>query len=161
MRSENASAAKVRKNGKSKTLKLGKASFSIPAGKTVTVKVKISKKGAKLIRRKGKLKAKVRASATDGRGGTPKVTTSWTQTEVTWKRRRTSDYWGTVGGDLGSKLDDAVAGSAAGTNSTTTTIAQAIPINASRSSWRNRHHSNGSANKMMAMPTMRVTSSTA
>jgi hypothetical protein len=76
--------AKVKKNGKKRTLKLGKKAFTIAAGTTKTVKVKISKKGAKLVARKGKLKAKAKASATDARGGKPVVKTG----KVTLKPRK-------------------------------------------------------------------------
>src|SRR5439155_16720429 len=59
------------KKKKRKTIRLGKASFTIPAGGTLTLKVKISRKGARLIKKKRKLKANAIALATDGRGGTP------------------------------------------------------------------------------------------
>lgn len=50
--------------------------------------------------------------------GVYQVTTAWTETEVTWKQRRTSEYWGTVGGDLGSKLAQQTVGNTAGTKVT-------------------------------------------
>lgn len=50
--------------------------------------------------------------------GVYQVTSSWTETEVTWKQRRTSEAWGTVGGDLGSKLAQQTVGNAAGTKVT-------------------------------------------
>jgi endonuclease/exonuclease/phosphatase family metal-dependent hydrolase len=43
---------------------------------------------------------------------------SWSETEVTWNRRRSTESWNTPGGDYGSKLDDAVVGNAAGTKVT-------------------------------------------
>jgi endonuclease/exonuclease/phosphatase family metal-dependent hydrolase len=46
------------------------------------------------------------------------VTTSWTETEVTWTKRRTGEYWTTAGGDLGSKIDTKTVGNAAGTKVT-------------------------------------------
>src|SRR5262245_3525638 len=36
--------------------------------------------------------------------GAYQMTTSWTETEVTWKNRRHGEPWGTPGGDLGSRL---------------------------------------------------------
>src|SRR3954471_18460062 len=49
--------------------------------------------------------------------GAYQTSLSWTESEVTWNHRRTGDRWTTVGGDFGSKLDDAVVG-AAGTKVT-------------------------------------------
>jgi endonuclease/exonuclease/phosphatase family metal-dependent hydrolase len=46
------------------------------------------------------------------------VTTSWTETEVTWNRRRTGERWITAGGDLGSKLDQETVGNKPGTKVT-------------------------------------------
>jgi hypothetical protein len=46
------------------------------------------------------------------------VRTSWTEGEVTWNRRKTDTSWTTAGGDLGSKLDDAVVSNQAGTKVT-------------------------------------------
>src|SRR6185436_12915063 len=50
--------------------------------------------------------------------GAYQVTTSWTETEVTWNRRKTDTNWTTKGGDLGSRLDDASVSNAAGTKVT-------------------------------------------
>lgn len=50
--------------------------------------------------------------------GVYQVTTSWTETEVTWNSRKTGSNWTTAGGDLGSKVDDAIVGNAAGTKVT-------------------------------------------
>ena len=55
-------------------MKLGSARFTIPAGQTKTVKVKLSKKALRALRKRGKLKASARALATDARGGTPVAT---------------------------------------------------------------------------------------
>jgi endonuclease/exonuclease/phosphatase family metal-dependent hydrolase len=46
--------------------------------------------------------------------GAYQVTTSWAESEVTWNRRRTTEKWAAAGGDLGSKLGEAVAGNLAG-----------------------------------------------
>ncbi|MEA2353649.1 MAG: hypothetical protein QOJ14_2063 [Thermoleophilaceae bacterium] len=67
---------KVKKNGQTKTLKLGRVSFDLATGQTKTVKVKISKKGLALLKKKGKLSAKARTSAVDALGGTPVVKTA-------------------------------------------------------------------------------------
>jgi len=40
---------------------------------------------------------------------------SWTESEVTWNRRRSGQDWNAAGGDFGSKLDDAVVGNSPGT----------------------------------------------
>lgn len=66
---------KVKKKGKKKTLRLGKATFTIAAGQTRTVTLKVSKKGLKLLKKRKKLKASARTRATDARGGTPVVKT--------------------------------------------------------------------------------------
>ena len=50
--------------------------------------------------------------------GAYQVTTSWTETEVTWNRRRSGSNWSTAGGDLGSRLDAATVSNAAGTKVT-------------------------------------------
>jgi len=50
--------------------------------------------------------------------GAYQVRTSWTEGEVTWNRRKTDTSWTTAGGDLGSKLDDAVVSNQAGTKVT-------------------------------------------
>jgi endonuclease/exonuclease/phosphatase family metal-dependent hydrolase len=50
--------------------------------------------------------------------GAYQVTTSWAEAEVTWINRRSSNGWRTGGGDLGSKIDDATVGNAAGTKVT-------------------------------------------
>jgi endonuclease/exonuclease/phosphatase family metal-dependent hydrolase len=47
--------------------------------------------------------------------GAYQVTTSWDETEVTWKMRRTSTNWGTAGGDFGAKLTEKVVGNTART----------------------------------------------
>jgi endonuclease/exonuclease/phosphatase family metal-dependent hydrolase len=46
--------------------------------------------------------------------GVYQVTTSWTEGEVSWNRRKTGTSWNSAGGDLGSKLDDAVVSNSAG-----------------------------------------------
>jgi endonuclease/exonuclease/phosphatase family metal-dependent hydrolase len=43
------------------------------------------------------------------------VKTSWEDTEVTWKVRRTATYWGSAGGDLGTKITEKVVGNSGGT----------------------------------------------
>jgi endonuclease/exonuclease/phosphatase family metal-dependent hydrolase len=50
--------------------------------------------------------------------GAYQVTTSWTEGEVTWNQRRKKTKWNTAGGDLGSRLDDAVVSNKAGTKVT-------------------------------------------
>jgi endonuclease/exonuclease/phosphatase family metal-dependent hydrolase len=47
--------------------------------------------------------------------GAYQVKTSWAEDEVTWKVRRTSTYWASAGGDLGTKITEKVVGNAAGT----------------------------------------------
>jgi endonuclease/exonuclease/phosphatase family metal-dependent hydrolase len=42
------------------------------------------------------------------------VTTSWSETEITWNRRRTANRWMTAGGDLGSKIAEATVSNVAG-----------------------------------------------
>jgi endonuclease/exonuclease/phosphatase family metal-dependent hydrolase len=57
------------------------------------------------------------------------ITTSWNENEVTWRNRRTSAHWMTSGGDLGSKLDQEIVGSTAGTKVTfnvTSLVKQAV-----------------------------------
>jgi endonuclease/exonuclease/phosphatase family metal-dependent hydrolase len=49
------------------------------------------------------------------RVGAYQVTTSWGESEVTWKRRRTDAMWTSAGADLGTKLTEQVVGNAAGT----------------------------------------------
>jgi endonuclease/exonuclease/phosphatase family metal-dependent hydrolase len=46
------------------------------------------------------------------------VTTSWTETEVTWNHRKTGERWMTAGGDLASKLDQEIVGNKPGTKVT-------------------------------------------
>jgi endonuclease/exonuclease/phosphatase family metal-dependent hydrolase len=46
------------------------------------------------------------------------VTTSWTETEVTWNNRRAGSKWTTAGGDLGSKIATANVANAPGTKVT-------------------------------------------
>ena len=46
--------------------------------------------------------------------GVYQVTTSWHESEVTWNKRKSGIAWNSSGGDLGSKLDDAVVGNAVG-----------------------------------------------
>ncbi len=50
--------------------------------------------------------------------GAYQVTTSWTETEVTWNSRKTGERWITAGGDLGSKLDQEVVSNKPGTKIT-------------------------------------------
>jgi endonuclease/exonuclease/phosphatase family metal-dependent hydrolase len=50
--------------------------------------------------------------------GAYQVSTSWTETEVTWNRRRVGSNWTTAGGDLGSKIASADVANAAGTKVT-------------------------------------------
>ena len=50
--------------------------------------------------------------------GAYQVTTSWAESEITWKQRRINEAWGTGGGDLGSKIDDAAVSNKAGTKVT-------------------------------------------
>ena len=46
------------------------------------------------------------------------VTTSWDESQITWKNRRTGQAWGTGGGDLGSKIDEATVSNKEGTKVT-------------------------------------------
>jgi len=50
--------------------------------------------------------------------GAYQVTRSWTETEVTWNRRRTGESWTTHGGDLGSKIAAMNVSNVAGTRVT-------------------------------------------
>jgi endonuclease/exonuclease/phosphatase family metal-dependent hydrolase len=50
--------------------------------------------------------------------GAYQVTTSWGETEVTWKSRRSGQYWATTGGDLGSRIAVANVSNVAGTRVT-------------------------------------------
>jgi len=50
--------------------------------------------------------------------GAYQVTTSWTEGEVTWNLRRKKTKWNAAGGDLGSKIDEAVVSNKAGTKVT-------------------------------------------
>src|SRR4051794_3683067 len=50
--------------------------------------------------------------------GAYQVTTSWGETEVTWKSRRSGQYWATNGGDLGSRIAVANVSNGAGTRVT-------------------------------------------
>jgi endonuclease/exonuclease/phosphatase family metal-dependent hydrolase len=47
--------------------------------------------------------------------GAYQVTTSWGENDVTWKRRRSSTYWRTSGGDLGTKLTEKTVSNVQGT----------------------------------------------
>jgi endonuclease/exonuclease/phosphatase family metal-dependent hydrolase len=73
----------------------------IPAGASVTSAV---------------LTVTVKSGSEDAsrRIGVYQVRSSWAESEVTWKQRRTATYWGTAGGDLGTKIAEQVAGNAAG-----------------------------------------------
>jgi endonuclease/exonuclease/phosphatase family metal-dependent hydrolase len=46
--------------------------------------------------------------------GAYQVTTSWAETEVTWKARRTGMAWRSGGGDLGSRIDEATVSNVSG-----------------------------------------------
>ena len=50
--------------------------------------------------------------------GAYQVTTSWAESEITWKQRRINEPWQTGGGDLGSRIDDATVSNQAGTKVT-------------------------------------------
>jgi endonuclease/exonuclease/phosphatase family metal-dependent hydrolase len=50
--------------------------------------------------------------------GVYQVTTSWTETEVSWNKRRTGTAWTTAGGDLGPKLASAIVSNTPGTTVT-------------------------------------------
>jgi endonuclease/exonuclease/phosphatase family metal-dependent hydrolase len=75
---------------------------TIPAGKSITSAI---------------LTMTVKAGSGDSsrRIGAYQVKTSWEDTEVTWKVRRTSTYWASAGGDLGTKITEKVASNTAGT----------------------------------------------
>jgi endonuclease/exonuclease/phosphatase family metal-dependent hydrolase len=89
---------------------------TIPAGSTVS---------------SAKLTVKVRSGgATASRHiAAYQMTQSWTETETTWKVRRTSQAWQTSGGDLGTKLGVLAVSNAPGTSVTfdvTPLVAQAV-----------------------------------
>lgn len=75
---------------------------TIPAGKTITSAI---------------LTVTVKDGSGDSsrRVGAYQVKTSWEDNEVTWRVRRTSTYWGSAGGDLGSRVTEKSVGNAAGT----------------------------------------------
>jgi endonuclease/exonuclease/phosphatase family metal-dependent hydrolase len=50
--------------------------------------------------------------------GAYQVTRSWTENEVTWNKRRAGENWTTAGGDLGTKIDDAVVSNKPGSKIT-------------------------------------------
>jgi len=50
--------------------------------------------------------------------GAYQVTTSWAEDEITWTQRRLNEPWGTGGGDLGPRIDDAAVSNEAGTKVT-------------------------------------------
>jgi endonuclease/exonuclease/phosphatase family metal-dependent hydrolase len=61
--------------------------------------------------------------------GAYQVTTSWTETETTWNKRRTDQSWMTSGGDLGSLIGQQTVSNAAGTKVTfdvTSLVKQAV-----------------------------------
>src|SRR5262245_39689567 len=61
--------------------------------------------------------------------GAYQVTRSWTETETTWKLRRTGENWVTAGGDLGSLLAQQAVSNVAGTKVTfdvTALVRQAV-----------------------------------
>lgn len=60
------------------------------------------------------LTVKEGSAATSRRLGAYQVTSSWEQTEVTWNIRKGSSYWGTPGGDFGTKLDEQSVSNVAG-----------------------------------------------
>jgi endonuclease/exonuclease/phosphatase family metal-dependent hydrolase len=74
---------------------------TIPAGKSITSAI---------------LTMTVKDGSGDSsrRIGAYQVKTSWEDTEVTWKMRRTATYWGSAGGDLGTKVTEKAVGNAAG-----------------------------------------------
>jgi CSLREA domain-containing protein len=65
---------RVKKHGKTTTVKLGTTSFTVATGKTATVKVKLTDAALKLVKAKGKLATEATARTTDARGGKQKVT---------------------------------------------------------------------------------------
>jgi len=75
---------------------------TIPAGKSITSAI---------------LTVTVKDGSGDSsrRIGAYQVKTSWEDTEVTWQVRRTSTYWGSAGGDLGTKITEKAVGNTAGT----------------------------------------------
>jgi endonuclease/exonuclease/phosphatase family metal-dependent hydrolase len=62
----------------------------------------------------------VKTGSEDGsrRIGVYQVTTSWSETEVTWNERRKKEKWANAGGDLGSKIAEAVVSNVAGSKVT-------------------------------------------
>jgi hypothetical protein len=59
------SAARVKASARAGYLRLGTRSFSAQRGQTVTVKVKLTSKARQLLKKSGKLKAKVTITAHD------------------------------------------------------------------------------------------------
>lgn len=78
---------------------------TIPAGSAVT---------------SAKLTVTVKGGSADATRmvGAYQVTTSWTETEVTWKNRRSSQYWSKSGGDLGTRIAVQTVSNVAGTRVT-------------------------------------------
>jgi hypothetical protein len=110
--------------------------------------------------------------------GVYQVTTSWDEQQVTWKQRRTSTGWGTVGGDLGTKLTEQVVSNVPGTKvsfNVTPIVQQAVAgsLGSSRytrlalvdldgstsDSWR-AYHTSEDANSALR-PTLKLTYGTA
>ena len=82
---------KVRRKGKkskTKTIKLGSARFSIDAGKTKTVRIRLSRSKRRLLARSKRLKGSLSAAATDTRGGKAKTTKGKLRVRAP-KRKRT------------------------------------------------------------------------
>ncbi|HXI31406.1 MAG TPA: DNRLRE domain-containing protein, partial [Vicinamibacterales bacterium] len=78
---------------------------TIPAGSAVT---------------SAKLTVTVKSGSADATRtiGVYQVTTSWTETEVTWKNRRSGELWVKAGGDLGTRIATANVSNVAGTKVT-------------------------------------------
>jgi endonuclease/exonuclease/phosphatase family metal-dependent hydrolase len=78
---------------------------TIPAGSTVT---------------SAKLTVTVKSGSADAARniGVYQVTTSWTETEVTWNQRKSGIAWTTTGGDIGSRIAVGNVGNTTGTRVT-------------------------------------------
>ena len=72
----NALSAKVATgSAKKKNLKLGGSKFTVKAGKKGAIKLKLTKKGLKLLKRKGKIKGKIKTTVKRGKSVQTKTVT--------------------------------------------------------------------------------------
>lgn len=80
--------SRARSGRKARQLQLGQASFSIPAGRTSTVSVRLTSKGAALVAQKSKLAVRATASSTDSTGQSNTATTLLTLRAAHTARRK-------------------------------------------------------------------------